>query len=112
MGDMAEYYEGLAMEQEIDYIMSQQMQSRIKRYDIKDDEIKEFLFTVSVKQLCQLVDKIIMEFDMEEVTETEMDKMIDIAAKGLVMKSLSIKQTWCIGAFVAYHLKYGRHLEK
>lgn len=89
-----------------DYKLSHQLENKVKRYSVSDEEIKDFLFRISVKHLCELTDMIIMEYDIEDFeTQATIEKMIDIAAWGLTKKQLSNKQLWCLGSFVLYYVR-------
>lgn len=95
--------------QEIEHKFSPRMAKRIERYNVKDDDIKELLFTTSIKDLCELSDKVIMEYLPEDYYDiSELTKIVDIAAQGFVRKYLTDKQKWCLASFSLFYLQSGK----
>lgn len=113
MGEMADdhmeqYFEDIIR----NYERSTPLTNRLKRYDVTDDEIREFLFNISTSSLCKLADKVLMEYYPEEVAnDIEMNKIIDIAAFGISKMYLTNKQKWCLASFCIYYLREGKSLE-
>lgn len=82
------------------------IQTKIKRYAVKQEDIKNFLFNHSLLQVCCMAENTLMNHVLEnEITDAEIDKIIDIIAYGLAMKSLSIKQQYCLVAFTLYFME-------
>jgi hypothetical protein len=114
MGDMADFYleEGMLQYYESlvrDHEISGVMKNRVKRYDVTDEDIRDFLFEISVKGLCVLADKVLMDYYTDD-SEIEMDKIINIAAFGLTKKYLTDKQKWCLGSFCLFWLREGKSI--
>lgn len=109
MGDMADYYADLAMSEMFEYEkmargheLSKRTQQRVGRYDVKDEDIRDLLFNISLLGLCKLTDKVIEEEFNGEYSE--LDKIIDIMSWGLSKKYLSEKQKWCLASFCIYYM--------
>ena len=91
------------------HIPSTRFNNRVARYNVKDEDIKDMLFEISLKDLCLLADYVIMTHLPDDYNnEAELDKIIDIAAKGTTRKYLTDKQKWCIASFCLYYLQNGK----
>jgi hypothetical protein len=97
------------IEQDIESLMhhvpSKRLQNAARRYDISDEEIREFVFAMSNKDLCLLTDKLIMDERCLEASESELDKVISIAAHGIGKLYLTPKQQWCLASFCMNYMR-------
>lgn len=99
------YMEQEARKQEL----SMPVQNRIGRYKVSDEEIKDLLFEVSLRGLCMLADKTLMEYYPDETAnEAEVDRTIDIIAQGMTRKYLTNKQKWCLASFIIYYYGFNK----
>lgn len=80
------------------------VQSRVERYLVSEDDIRNLLFETSIKDLCYLAETVLMEkYPEENYDSMEWNKIVDIAAFGLAKKFLTEKQKWCLGSFIIFY---------
>lgn len=85
---------------------SARTQNKIARYAVSDEEIKDFLFKVSLRDLCLLADKALMNYyPQSTANELEIDRTIDIIAQGMTKQYLTNKQKWCLASFIIFYMK-------
>lgn len=110
VGEMADYYAEHDMvdywAQQMEDRMSTELKSRVARYSVSDEEIKEMIFEISSKELCLMSDRVLTEYyPAEKYDSAEMNKIIDIAAWGLANKHLTQKQKWNLASFIIFYSK-------
>lgn len=104
MGEMADYYAEEAM---IEWAyQSSELKNRVERYSVSDEEIKDFIFNTSTKDLCLIADETIIDYYPDaKYGSFEMNKIIDIAAWGIANKHLTQKQKWNLASFIIFYSK-------
>lgn len=93
--------------------LSRELQDRVARYNVPDEEIREYLFSVSVRDLCIEADRLLQAASIggAQLSRQE-EKVLDIIAWGVSNSYLTDKQKWCVAAFVIYETRYNVGLSK
>ena len=105
---MEEYYvEQDLMDHRLDRVdISSPLKHKVERRSVNPEAIKDLIFETSIKDLCLLTDKVFThDYPVEKYDSFEINKVIDIAAYGLLNKYLSEKQKWSLASFILFYSK-------